>query len=844
MSKKRIQITKEDKKLLSSLETIQDKIKLHGHKYYPKNLIPSEGYKCVVWKGIDEYNSDVAIKITIYEDYIERSYLEEVTKACKLRNYPVFAHFYDADLIRISNQKFICFIEEWVDGWTLKKYLNENIIAPSFMVSYIRELCEGLNILKELNLQHDDLHLSNVMIAKPKIGSLSKEFTVKIIDTGSLKDYDTISKKEKDDHRWFTEHTVEIWNSIQKNKNLSLMDKRFQKLSKLLIDSMLEEDRSVALFEPSRIIDQFEIAQTKSQYTLKQVEKKLEDPFNYISAEHITSDKLLVDLFAESCPWMKEIVGPNPVILTGPRGCGKSMLFRRISLKALLYKSLDDLKKSTIVGFYISCSADLRNRLISLANRVLAIRFQKEIIHYFNLLLCREIIQTLLFVKQKEDIKSIISLRRIQEKEIHTFIMNKLGIKEERRLRLQGVSPLVHLIEIIEFEMNYCYEQMVKGYNLPMTTTISFVTDLTKFLKKKFKYFNDRTITFLLDDYSIHRIPESIQYILNPIIWDRQATHIFKLSTEKYGAASIFDLPNNVHSSATADITREFREIDAGQYYIDLSDKGLQKINMAFAKELLDHRLKLAGYSKSSEFLIGDSNYKEGSLGKELRARSKHPGRKDDQYHGLKTISEICSGDVSALLEIYYRIFKEGKVSKKTQKSIPKHIQHSAIESVSRNFLNRIKNYSPFGEKMDKIVINFGTLSRKILRDGKLQKSGKKFIPCETTRIEVDQIQDRITEDWSEDQEKLMKELVRRSIFIEMEPGRGRQSLGPTIRWQLRRIYCPAFGTSLTKNAAIIWNMSDFKFFLTNPEEKCKQGFNRFEAVQNEQLEWTNNPKE
>ena len=161
----------------------------------------------------------------------------------------------------------------------------------------------------------------------------------------------------------------------------------------------------------------------------------------------------------------------------------------------------------------------------------------------------------------------------------------------------------------------------------------------------------------------------------------------------------------------------------------------------------------------------------------------------------------------------------------KFAEQIKKNIQNDAIVSVSRNFLEMIKTYQPSGNEMYDLVINFGNLCSKILLESRTQKNDA---PNETTRIEVDQLKD--TEKWNPQQELFILELIRRSVFISLEPGRGRHTLGNTLRLQLRRIYCPQLKTGLMKNTAIKWSDAEFKFFLTSPKSMCEVEYKRWKS--------------
>ncbi len=771
-----ISMSDEEKSILKKESLTYEPIIVLNKTYYLKEY-RAEGLKSVVWKGVDDFNGiPVAIKFSIRRDYYDQVYLAEVKKAAKLNQYSQFAKYLGAEEKVIENIECVVFIEEWIEGTTLKNFKE---ITASFIESYIKQFCIILNILKINNLRHDDLNLGNVVIAPPLPGDYRNEYSIKIIDMGSLKDYDNPLKKSKlgfDDLKRFCIHLIELSNRLLFENNIrrpiSRKEKLYRSVIKKILPQILEDDYNISLHDPEKIQEVFLNEFAMSLKNREENISSIDTPFDYISADHIGSDVLLNELFATSCPWLSEVKNNTPVLLTGPRGCGKSMIFRWLSFKSILArKDFDSINSASIIGFYLSCSADLRNRfsLYDTVNKTA--QAKEEIVHYFNLLLTREIAYTLSLMSQYKNHEEVFGLSQIVEKEIYSFIVKSLNL-EKTKTYLQGTKPFEHLYDIIIREMNDCYRYMLKRTKVPAPTSLSYISDLTSFLKKKITFFSKRTITFLLDDYSLHRISEPVQIILNPVLWERQANHIFKVSSEKFGMVLVQDNSSNTYSP-TSDLTREYREIDVGERYVNLSDNdGSISGLIFFCTELLNHRLQLAKYKGSAENLIGDSNYPDYStLEKTLRFKTKEQKKIYDEYHGIQTISKICSGDISALLEMYRRIFKEGDVNSNTIFQIPPIKQHKAIQSTSRAFFDIIKTFN-YGQDMYDVVNNFGNLSRKILQEGRLQTNN---IPNVTTRIEVDELED--ISKWKDEQRDLFLELIHRSIFISLEQGRGRRTL-------------------------------------------------------------------
>jgi serine/threonine protein kinase len=822
MTGRRIELSESLRSLLLNQDNLPQEFEVEGRRYVPHQAVRA-GFKAAVWKVTDVYGRPRAAKLAIHEDYESRSFLQELSLAARLEPYSQFAKFIDAGVVRLRltndvEQDFVCFIEEWIDGLTLEQFLvdHRSAINSAFIVGYVESMCGALAALAAEGLRHDDLHPGNVMLARPPRGSLNDGWTVRVIDMGSLKPAETPLAKSKDDHQNLVDHLVAIHNAGCAKKLLAQREKQFLRDMIGLMMSMLDDDRAVALRAPDQIKAQFDLAFSRAARARHTRIPSLNSPFEYISAEHIADDRLLVQIFASSCPWLEKVAGPDPCLVTGPRGCGKSTIFRWLSLRAHLHKPATELDALRIAGFYISCSSDLQNRLGWIRTPDLAERFRKEVVHYFNLLIAREIVQTLCVIEERDDAALYWGLGVSQSQEIYAFLRNALQLSQPH---IQGVSRLRQCLDLLESDMFRCHVQVLRGLNLDWTTPETFLGDLTSLLAREIRYFAERRITILLDDFSTHRLPEPVQVVLNRVIWERRDSHIFKLSSEKYGA------PLSDSFQATIDITREMLEIDCGREYVALDDHDQLAKARAFATDLLANRLMAAGYRGSPEMLLGHSHWPQGSLARALRDKS--PGRTGDQYHGMECIADLCSGDISTLLLVYRRVFERGNVTSASIAAVPSRVQHDAIESVARELYESIRHHFPHGPTMYVIAREFGTLVRNVLETGRLLKKANDRVPPQCPRIEVDQASPGADEGLTEDLAELARELVRRAVFIEMEPGRSRHKFVTTLRWQLRRVYLPAFGAALSKNTAVKWSPSEFKYFLTDPRGACAVEWNK-----------------
>lgn len=821
----RIEMNEDVKASLLDPDRLPPEIKLGGQRYWPERPAGS-GHKSVVWQVRNEDGRNRALKFATYDDFLSRSAEEEKAYAARLEADQVwFARIESSGKTEldasIAGMKFECiyFVQEWVDGKPLDEFFSDNRddVTAGFLLWYGTTIMRPLAALASAALVHDDLHAGNVMLSEPVPSDFHGGHRLKLVDMGSLKPIEK-AKKDKHDLDHVVDQMARIYNIIVEDGRANRRDRRFLGEARELLAQISDPDPGRAQRDPRAIYTALSEADSRSAYRSRQGGRRINAPFEFLSSEHISDETTFIELFAET-PWMPKVAGRDPCLLTGPRGCGKSTLFRWLSLKTQLARPAPDLDQFEIAGFYISCSIEFEGRFSWIKSEKQAAEQEEALVHYFNLVLLREALDTLLVMHRYERGLSDTGVEDVpwrfgdvEQQQVLSFITDNL---HTTATLLAGVSGLEQALHLVERERWRCDVAMRRGQRCDAATPESLVGDFTSLLVLLVPFFARHRIAFLVDDFTARRLNRRVQVVLNKIIRLRRDSLLFKLSSEKRG----MELTDS--TGAPVEISRELVEIDIGREYLDLSDSGNVARARDFAVNLLDNRLEAAHWAGRGNTLLGDSTWGE----HRTLSRALRDGTTRDQYHGLQCIADLCSGDVSTLLLTYRRILE--KANERTKTLISRTTQHDMIRSVSRDQVALLATHVPAGPAMHTLVNEFGTFVGNVLRNGReIRQTKTRSVPPTCPRIEVDGAVET-AEQLSEELAVVFDELIARAVFIEMEAGLGRHGNVQTLRWQLRRIYLPAFRAALDKNSPLILKPGEFKFLLNSPKEACASFYAR-----------------
>jgi serine/threonine protein kinase len=759
----------------------------------------------------DELGRDVACKVIpranlIGADQDPPTWRAEVQKANRLRTAAV-VRFSDITewTDRENNTDCIVLISDYVEGPTLRQFISakKGQITVPFITFFLQSMLEFFNDMASQNIVHGDLHSGNVLVADTSAYKLIGDpFEFRITDFGVASA--TSDATLKDDFLQLAVmlkellQTVDYASCSQKDKfTYNILNDHF--LARHLVERDLTLDpytrRPRELFVRLSEIDS-EFEQSQGQDVAQ-----LLTPFDYLSCEQIgEAHSILRALYSDLFLGLPEIQSRNNLVLTGPRGCGKTTVFKSLSLRHRIHVNDSSPPTVSYIGIYYRCD-DLyfafpryrrpaRSEALDLPIHFVVATLLVEVLTVVELWAAAHFAEEF---KREESrvgkkIWTALGIDPPREPGIDTFkaIASRLQRERQRAAsKHRFVNDPKH-----EFGSYFGADLLIKVCHT---------------LSSSFSFLRDCPFYFFVDDYSSPKVTKDLQENLNRIFMQRTSGCFFKLSTESPVSFAKSDLDEKIYVEG-----REFALLNLGLVYLHAATSE----KLQFIEDVFRRRLSAPhGFPVTElDVLIGTNP----SFNNNEEARLIRQNRKSEHW-GKETLCTLCSGDVHYLIGLVRDMVSVagGSSAISNQQAAPRvgpGAQNKAIRETAGNFLKNLRSIPKHGERLVEVVSAFGNVAHSYLKyRNSTNEQGQP--PHQASRIEPYE-----PLNLSDEAKSIYDELLRYSVFIEDVRGKSRR--GRVVpRLYLRRFLIPHFNLTFSSRDSVELEPKEFEEFLLRPSE-------------------------
>jgi serine/threonine protein kinase len=787
------------------MTSLEDPLKAIGKTVagYTIKEFKGKGNIGYVYKVVRDDIHDVLACKLIPSDRVRPSWQVEIEKAVLLKGIGRIIEYRGHGDVEIGSRKYKYILSDYVDGPDLRLFEMEyrESINLSFVEALLKQTLEVFLALEVTGNNHGDLHEGNIMIAPPDPRKMILETSFKLGDFGignSVTDF-----KPKDDYHQLARICTRLLADYIDPAQLEGEDRFFydQLIGDFIPKRLLEKDPTVGDFVGSARKLNDILNRYRTEFPEKMRQEKLKYPFDFLSCEQFgDSFELLQKLYSHSFPGYDTLLQKTNTILTGPRGCGKTTIFRNLSLKARLLAKQADLRQlDGYAGVYYHCT-DLFFAFPYLRDKQIDDGTGKILVHYFNLSLLHELLDTLRIAQQhlpegKLSRRCLLELQRF------------LGENLPKLIFANADADILHnCMSTVESERRRVKAWSERGELRPeVLLPLDFLGTLCSLLQREVPWLVKRPIYFFLDDYSKPKVSEGVQSVLNDIIFHRYSQCFFKVATESTTSFHARDSRGKLLEE-----TREYDLVDLGAYFMGAKREELTE----FLGEVINNRLENSETVPPEHYpistILGETDYTYGELATQIRA-GEHV-----RYKGWPLICELCSGDVANILHAVRDMFADAGYTFERLSEAPIHadVQDKAIRVTASNFLNTIQSVPRDGPLLRRIAEAFGHVSNHYLRT-RSSKNEERFPPFQAFRLELldnpkFEGQSRIKE--------VYDDLIKYAVFV--LDLRGKSQRGDVVpRLYLRRLLLPAFLLTPNRRDSVRIESAELVLLLNDPEE-------------------------
>lgn len=728
----------------------------------------------------------------------------EVHKADILRNTAV-VKFLDVRDWKTAEAECVVLIADFVEGVSLRTFLQKqsNEITIPFVTEWLGAMLDLLNEMVTARVAHGDLHAGNIMVEDRAAYALrGPRYVFRVTDFGVTEA--TSSGRFKDDF----EQIADVLNQLLSAVDYQAWGPKDKYVFKVLRDQFVGKH----LVEHDSTLDPLAKNPRQLYSRLQRIEMEFEEsagdetrlltPFDFLSCEQIgDAPTLLRALYSERFLGLGEIESRNNVVVTGPRGCGKSTVFRSLSLEQKINIKEASPAEISYLGIYYRCD-DLYFAFprYGLPSRPEALDIPLHFVTATLLAKTLHVLETWAHLFYKEEFAT-------NEASAAEGLWEALGMEPPK---LPGSSTFKILAAELERQRKKAVEWQRFAHDTKRAVGRCFGAEILQnactVLAGSFSFLRDRPFYFFIDDYSSPKVTRQLQLSLNRLFMQRSASYFFKLSTESPVSFSKSDIDEKIYVES-----REFILHNLGTVYLHADSTP----KLVFLEDVF--RRRLAGTqgafpAAELEELVGTNKAHNNNED----ARLIRDGQKIALW-GKEILCHLCSGDIHYVISLVGDMVKiAGGTQAISQTAgefkIPAATQNRAIREAAGGFLRNLRSVPKHGDQLVGIVEAFGSVAHSYLKF-RNSKNEENSTPHQASRIEPYE-----PFNLSEEAQKLYDELLRYSVFI--EDSRGKSRRGRVVpRLYLRRFLIPHFNLSFSTRDSVELEPTLFESFLLRPKD-------------------------
>ena len=593
----------------------------------------------------------------------------------------------DIELCGTIVQCYVAVLENIV-GPTLSQVLadpQQHKLTPRMAAQLAADLFEILHLFLQRGKNHNDLHSGNILVQTigPQMlrsGAIEPSIRAVAIDLGSVRDGsrsgDHDGRVISDQHQ-VGRHIAALANAVKQKTGTDTEYRVAGALRGLAehlapatdaqrlmtVDDALRSIRSAmsAIDEPWR--------QPLSLY-------RFGEAYNAQALESWHVPELWFD---PENNWLTRTTVRGPQVVTGMRGCGKTMLLRALHFHARAVSLGDGVPNAlgafggdSFLGVYASCQKLLNPQdHTATGTGEVNLPFERLYIAYL-----RDALQVLRHLRSL-DPHALLG-------PIDVLLRDALAVIETDRGPLEpaGERGFAEFLIDLQFRLADGDQQC----RLKMAPAEAF-GHLAGVIRAAAPALNGKYILFLLDDVSTRYLHHDIvREVISRLLF--QHPHCaFKITTEAQALQRVLLSPGG---SAPADPNRDYEEFNLGGEVYRLLKEGSTQQSMEFVSEILRRRgrqFRDELYRREPIEVLGDVSLEE--IASEIADSTASSPTRKRAYRGLRAIQAVCVGDLGDVVKLYEKILQRARPSERT---VPADIQSDCFLEHSASllhFLNR-----------------------------------------------------------------------------------------------------------------------------------------------------------